>query len=60
MGCLVHQPFEVHTSPSVYITEQKIPVDLGSLVACLDICPSGCHRGLPLRGVRGSLTDQLG
>ena len=37
MGHLVHPPFKVHTSSSVHITEQKLPVGLGSLTACLDI-----------------------
>ena len=37
MGRLVRPPLDVHTSPSVHVTEPKLPVGLGSLAAYLDI-----------------------
>ena len=37
MGRLICPLFYVHTSPSVHVTEPKLPVGPGSLAACLDI-----------------------
>ena len=37
MWHLIRPSFEVYTSPSVLVTEPKLPVGPGSLAACLDI-----------------------
>ena len=72
MGRIVRPPFYVHTSPSVNVTEPKLPVGPDSLAACLDIRRGfveqskpppflcACHHGLPQKGVHGSSADQLG